>query len=170
MDSMRHEPTTHRSPGARDAHAHPAPEFRTLGPEECEQILSRHHVARLAYSFHDRVDIEPVNYVYDRGSMFGRTSPGSKLTTLSHNHWMAAEIDEINGLFDWRSVVVHGALYTVTPDVPGSEAAAWARGVELLRTLVPETGTTDDPVRFRSVIFQIRVDTLTGRAATPGRN
>ena len=153
---------------ARDAHAQPAPSFRTLTAPECEEILSRNHVARIAYSFHDRVDIEPVHYVYDRGSMFGRTSPGSKLTTLTHNHWMAAEVDEVDGLFDWSSVVVHGSFYTVSPDVPGAEAAAWARGIELLRTLIPETGTLDDPVNFRSVVFQIKVDRWSGREATPG--
>lgn len=154
--------------GAHEAHAQPAPSFRTLDPTECEQLLSRNHVARIAYSFHDRVDIEPVHYVYDRGSMFGRTSPGSKLTTLTHNHWMAAEVDEVDGLFEWRSVVVHGSLYTVSPDVPGAEAAAWARGIELLRALIPETGTDDDPVRFRSIIFEIRIEEMSGREATPG--
>jgi nitroimidazol reductase NimA-like FMN-containing flavoprotein (pyridoxamine 5'-phosphate oxidase superfamily) len=168
MEFMTPERTSSSLRGAREAHAQPAPSFRTLDATECEQLLSRNHVARIAYSFHDRVDIEPVHYVYDRGSMFGRISPGSKLTTLTHNHWMAAEVDEVDGLFDWRSVVVHGSLYTVSPDVPGAEAAAWARGIELLRTLVPETGTADDPVRFRSIIFQVHVDETSGRSATPG--
>ena len=165
---MTPERTSSSRKGAREAHAQPAPSFRTLAATECEQILSRNHVARIAYSFHDRVDIEPVHYVYDRGSMFGRTSAGSKLTTLTHNHWMAAEVDEVDGLFDWRSVVVHGSLYTVSPDVPGAEATAWARGIELLRTLIPETGTADDPVRFRSIVFEVRIDEMTGRQATPG--
>ncbi len=159
--------SAHRG-GARDAHANTAPTIRLLDASECEAILSRNHVARLAFSFRDRVDIEPVHYVYDRGSMFGRTSPGSKLTALTHNPWVAAEVDEVAGLFEWDSVVVHGSLYTVSPDVPGAEAAAWARGIELLRTLIAETGTEDDPVAFRSVIFQIHLDSTSGRRATPG--
>ena len=156
------------SKGAGDAHANPAPTIRLLDTTECEQILVRNHVARLAFSFHDRVDIEPVHYVHDQGSMFGRTSPGSKLAMLAHNHWLAVEVDEVNAIFDWRSVVVHGSFCTVSPEVPGAEAAAWARGVELLRTLIPETGTPDDPVPFRSIIFQIRIEQISGREATPG--
>jgi nitroimidazol reductase NimA-like FMN-containing flavoprotein (pyridoxamine 5'-phosphate oxidase superfamily) len=144
------------------------PAFRALSKVECEKVLSRNHVARLAFSFRDRVDIEPVHYVYEKGWMFGRTSPGSKLTTLAHSHWMAAEVDEIDGIFDWRSVVVRGSFYTVSPDVPGAEADAWARGVELLRTLIPETGTADDPVPFRTIIFQIQVEETIGREATSG--
>lgn len=165
---MRHDAGSHHTKSAEGAHATPAPSFRALSKVECEKVLSRNHVARIAFSFHDQVDIEPVHYVYDRGSMFGRTSPGSKLTTLAHSHWMAAEVDEIDGMFDWRSVVVRGSFYTVSRDVPGAEADAWARGVELLRTLIPETGTADDPVPFRTIIFQIQVEETTGREATSG--
>ena len=153
---------------AHSAHTPAAPVFRSLTAAECEKVLSRNHVARLAFSFHDRVDIEPVHYVYEKGWMYGRTSPGSKLTTLAHSHWMAAEVDEIDGIFDWRSVVVRGAFYTVSADVPGAEAEAWARGVELLRTLIPETGTADDPVPFRTIIFQVQVEETLGREATSG--
>ena len=153
----------------RAAAAAPAPPiFRTLTTEECEAILARNHVARIAFSFHDRVDIEPVHYVYERGWMYGRTSPGSKMTTLAHSHWIAAEVDEITALFDWRSVVVRGAFYTVSPEGPDPESQAWARGVELLRTLIPDTGTADDPVPFRTIIFQIRAEEMTGRQAAPG--
>ena len=165
---MRYEPTPRSHLGAREAHANAAPVFRTLDGSEIEQILSRNHVARLAWSFHDRVDIEPVHYVYDRGSLFGRTSPGSKLATLAHNPWVAAEVDEVHGLFEWRSVVARGAFYTLSADGAAPEAAAWARGIDLLRTLIPETGTADDPVAFRSIIFQIRLDETSGRESSPG--
>lgn len=165
---MSREARTRPVASAHTPHTPAAPSFRALSAAECEKVLSRNHVARLAFSFHDRVDIEPVHYVYERGWMFGRTSPGSKLTTLAHSHWMAAEVDEIDGIFDWRSVVVRGAFYTVSPDVPGAEAEAWARGVELLRTLIPETGTAEDPVPFRTIIFQIQVEEVLGREATSG--
>jgi nitroimidazol reductase NimA-like FMN-containing flavoprotein (pyridoxamine 5'-phosphate oxidase superfamily) len=164
MKHREHSPSARGQ--ARSSSA--APTFRALDTAECEDLLARHHVARIAYSFRDRVDIEPIHYVYDRGSMFGRTSPGSKLTTLAHSHWIAAEVDEASGIFDWRSVVVRGAFYTLSADVPGAESAAWERGFELLRTLIPETGTANDPVSFRTTIFQIRVEEMSGREATPG--
>ncbi|MFL5562726.1 MAG: pyridoxamine 5'-phosphate oxidase family protein [Gemmatimonadaceae bacterium] len=152
---------------ARRSNPRVGPSFRSLDKTECERVLSRNHVARIAFSFHDKVDIEPVHYVYDHGDLFGRTSLGSKLTTLAHNHWVAVEVDEVDGLFDWRSVVVHGSFYTVSAELPGVESAAWARGIELLRALIPETGTADDPVPFRSVLFQIHVDSTTGRESLP---
>ena len=165
---MSHEAGSRRTKSTHAHHLPAAPEFRALSKVECEKVLSRNHVARLAFSFHDRVDIEPVHYVYEGGWMFGRTSPGSKLETLAHSHWIAAEVDEIDGIFDWRSVVIRGAFYTGSPEGPEVEAEAWARGTELLRTLLPETGTAADPVPFRTIIFRVQVEETTGREATSG--
>lgn len=57
----------------------------------------RNRVGRLAFSFRDRVDIEPLHYVFRGGWLYGRPSPGSKLQTLRHNPWVAFEVDEIDG-------------------------------------------------------------------------
>ena len=60
-----------------------------------------------------RVDIEPLHYVYEAPWMFGRTSTGAKLLTLSHNQWCAFETDDVRGMFDWESVVVKGPFSTL---------------------------------------------------------
>ena len=117
------------------------PKFSDLTSKECRQLLERHHAGRLAFTFHDRVDIEPIHYVFHDGWLYGRTSPGSKLEPLGHNHWVAFEVDEAEDVFTWRSVVVHGALYLLAPDGPAREAEAWERAIELLQDLVPGTWT-----------------------------
>jgi nitroimidazol reductase NimA-like FMN-containing flavoprotein (pyridoxamine 5'-phosphate oxidase superfamily) len=147
----------------------PSPEFRELDHAECEALLRRHDVGRLAFSFHDRVAVEPLHYVYDAGWIYGRTSLGTKIEPLLHNRWVAFEVDEIHGTFDWRSVVAHGALYFVEPDGPPTDAVAYARAMELLRRVVPGTGTADDPVPHRTLVFRIHAEELTGRAASTGR-
>jgi hypothetical protein len=38
--------------------------------------------------------------------------------------------------------------------------------MELLKRIVPETGTPDDPVPFRTVVFGIHVDTISGRSSS----
>lgn len=164
---MKRSPASPRPAKRRVRGAKPiVPEFRALERAECEAILARNIVGRMAFSFHDRVNIEPLHYVYDQGWLFGRTAPGSKLTTLGHSHWVAFEVDEIDGVLDWRSVVVYGGAYVVSPDGPELEADAWRRGVALLRRLIPETAKPHDPVPFRTVIFRIQADEVTGRMAT----
>ncbi len=111
----------------------PAPRIRTLDLRECEELLAAHHVGRLAFSYRDKVDIEPIHYVYSEGWIYGRTGEGTKLRTLAHNRWVAFEIDEVDGLFDWRSVVVKGALYLLAP----SADETWTYAVSLLQRVVP---------------------------------
>ena len=51
------------------------PVFRDLDFGEIEAMLKDHSYGRLAFSFRDRVDIEPIHYVYENGWLVCRTSP-----------------------------------------------------------------------------------------------
>ena len=141
------------------------PVFSDLSRDECERILARNHVGRLAFSFRDRVDIEPIHYVYSSQWFYGRTSPGAKLTTLAHHRWVAFEVDEVQSIFHWQSVVVHGAFYIVEPDTANKRNSVFLQAIDLLRTLIPETLTGDDPTSFRDVLFRIHLDEVHGRKA-----
>ena len=139
------------------------PVTRDLSDAEKEALLKRNQVGRIAFSFHDQVDVRPIHYVFDNGWLFGRTSAGNKLETLRHNQWVAFEVDEVDGPFDWRSVIVRGAFYRFDPDGNEFEARLYQRGLELIRKIVPETLTDRDPVPFRTELFGMKVDSATGR-------
>ena len=89
---------------------------RDLSEAEIEELLKRNHVGRIAFSFRDQVDLRPIHYVFDNGWLFGRTSIGNKLETLRHNQWVTFEVDEVEGPFDWKSVIIRGAFYRFDPD------------------------------------------------------
>ncbi|MEP7002411.1 MAG: pyridoxamine 5'-phosphate oxidase family protein [bacterium] len=156
-----------RTPAIRPRSAS-GPVIRALRPAECLAMLRRSVVGRMAFSFHDRVDITPIHYVYADGWLYARTSHGAKMTTLRHSQWMAFEVDEVDGLFDWRSVVVHGTVHAIEPD-EGPHFVRWQKGVALLRKLIPETETVRDPVPFRSIVFGIFIDSMSGRVSSSGR-
>ena len=141
--------------------------FRDLNASESDKLLTRNHVGRIAYSFRGRVDLEPISYVYADGRIYLRTTPGAKLTMLSHAPWVAFEVDEVMGPFDWRSVVVHGTVYVL--EDRGSRIArdSFKRAVKRLRTLMPEALGPGDPTPERTVVMQIHPDTVTGREARP---
>ena len=75
-----------------------APRIRELARAEMEAILARNNVGRIAYAFQDRVDIEPINYVYANGWVYCRTSHGVKLEMMAHHRWVAFEVDEVRGV------------------------------------------------------------------------
>jgi uncharacterized protein len=145
------------------------PTFSELPPHDCVELLRRNHVGRLAFTFHDRVDIEPISYVFADQWLYGRTSPGTKLATVRHHPWVAFEVDEVEGRFDWRSVVLHGAMYLLAPDGGDRERETYETAVELLRHVDADALTAGDPTPFRTTIFRIHADDMVGRIASSAR-
>ena len=142
------------------------PILRDLSADEATELLARNHVGRIAYSFHDRVDIEPLSYVFADGAIYMRTAPGSKLEILAHSPWVAFEVDEVEGPFDWRSVVAHGTVYVLQEG--GGEIARETYRVALsrIRQLVPAALTPRDPTPTRQVILKLHLANLRGRSAS----
>jgi nitroimidazol reductase NimA-like FMN-containing flavoprotein (pyridoxamine 5'-phosphate oxidase superfamily) len=142
-------------------------EIRELSREETEAIIQRNRVGRLAFSFHDRVDIQPIHYIYERGWLYGRTSEGEKISALKHNQWIAFEIDEVADVFDWRSVVIHGSFWIIHPRGSPRAEELWTKAAELIAKIVPGALTETDPVAYRHILFRIAVGDTRGREAKP---
>jgi len=145
--------------------SYPSPDIHTLDRSSIDAMLSRNSVGRIAFAHEGRVDVQPIHYVYDGDWIYGRTSAGSKLRAVLHNCWVAFEIDEVEDVFRWRSAIVHGACYVLDPEGSPHERAVHEHAITLMRRLVPETLTKEDPVPSRSVFFRVHVDEATGREA-----
>jgi nitroimidazol reductase NimA-like FMN-containing flavoprotein (pyridoxamine 5'-phosphate oxidase superfamily) len=142
------------------------PVFGTLSPGDCEALLARNWICRLAFSLHDRVDIEPLHYAYDAPWIFGRTAASAKLLTLEHNRWCALEVDEVRDLFDWESVVVKGPFYMLNAEE--SPEQNFDRAVRAIRRVVPAALTERDPTPNRDVVFGVHASEIVGRSARSG--
>jgi len=141
------------------------PIYYELSQTDALGLLSRHHVGRLAFTFHDRVDIEPISFVFRDGWIYARTSTGAKLEVVRHNPWVAFEIDEIESRFDWRSVVIHGTIYFLDASGSDRERETYAAALEVIRSVDAETLTPVDPAPHRSTLFRIHADRIIGRAS-----
>lgn len=167
---MRHEADSTESRKPTPTEAMLAPHqgevvFRDLRRDEIEAIIARNNVGRIAFAFHDRVDIQPIHYVYERGWLYGRTSEGEKIATLQHNQWIAFEIDEIRDTFDWRSIVIHGSFWRIHPLGSPHAEEVWAKAAQLVSRIVPGSLSEKDPVAFRQILFRIAVSDVRGREA-----
>jgi len=143
------------------------PEFREMSRNEIDALLDRNRVGRVAYARPDgQIEIRQIHYVRDGDWIFGRTSWSDKVESMTRYWWAAFAVDEIDGRFDWRSVVVHGGLYPLLPEGGPSDVERYRRAVDALRRIIPETMTPEDPVPFRGLIVGIAVQELHGRAAS----
>jgi uncharacterized protein len=144
--------------------------IRELDREEIDAILTRNHVGRIGYTREGKVDIQPVHYVYGDGWIYGRTSYGAKYEALArtaYQWWpVVFEVDEVEGLYRWRSVLVRGGFYLLPRDATEGEQSGSRHAIEILRRLDPDTLQPGDAVPFRTVLFRIAVQEATGREST----
>ena len=118
------------------------PRFRILTRHECESLLARHSVGRIAFVRGNRLDIIPLHYVFADGVLCARTAHETRLEKTHENFydsWPAAfEVDEVDALFRWRSVVVHGNFHAaVHGDAEWRRNKAdWKKAVQAFRTLI----------------------------------
>lgn len=137
-----------------------------MSASECRAFLKRHHLGRVAYSLHDRIDIQPISYACEAEWILLRTSEGSKVEKLRHHPWVAFQVDEIRGHYDWESVVVHGSVQHLSDTGTPMERDAYASAISALRTVDPNAFSHADLVPHRDLVLRIYIDSVTGRHAS----
>ncbi len=140
---------------------------RNLTRPEMEAVLRRHNIGRIAFTDGRRVDVEPIGYVYDDGAIYGRSAPGTRMRALRRWPWVAFEVDEIRGLFDWESVVVKGTVYVVEPGQAMPMREHYGKALQAIRSVMPDALTDNDPMPTRTIVFQLHIDEMEGRSAAP---
>ena len=66
------------------------------------------------------------------------------------------------------SVVAHGSFRVLEADGSEYDVELYERAVRMLRQLDPAMGTADDAVPFRTTIFGVHIDEISGRQARGG--
>jgi nitroimidazol reductase NimA-like FMN-containing flavoprotein (pyridoxamine 5'-phosphate oxidase superfamily) len=141
--------------------------LRPLSPRRSEAVLARNSVGRIAFAHRGHVNIAPMLYVFIDGWLYARADAALRIA-IRHNRWVAVEVAEVSGVSEWRSVVARGACHSTT--ARGSTAGdALAAGIERLRNRIPEMSRPGRGAPFRTAIYRVHVDELTGYAARPSR-
>ncbi len=139
------------------------PTFRELSRDEIHALLGRNRIGRLAFAWHNNVDVETVPYAYADSWLYGRITPGMKLAPSAHHHFVAFEVDEVVSPQEWRSAVVRGAFYLLQPEGSAPDRRAYERARALLDAELP-AGLGDEATSAPLALFRIPAYQATGRA------
>ncbi len=102
-----------------------------LDPTHCEILLKTEHVGRLACHAAGKTYVVPVTYVFESGAIYGHTNRGLKLEMLRSNPAVCFEVDHLDNMANWRSVVAWGNFEELS-------GTAKARALDILfRGLTP---------------------------------
>jgi nitroimidazol reductase NimA-like FMN-containing flavoprotein (pyridoxamine 5'-phosphate oxidase superfamily) len=136
-----------------------------MNADEIEAFLASEVVVRIGCHAGEVTYVVPVAYAYHEGALYSFSHEGMKLELMRKNPRVCVEIDAVEHLGSWRSVVAWGNF----EELHGADAGEGA-GIASRRL----GGLVDDPESRRRledalrkepvpVIFRIRLDEKSGR-------
>lgn len=79
-----------------------------LSDEQIDELLKRQVTGRLGCHYNGITYIVPVNYFYKDNVIYVHSGPGKKIDMMRNNPEVCFQVDEIENVFRWRSVIAWG--------------------------------------------------------------
>jgi|SRR5215469_15242574 len=89
-----------------------------LDEREIEDVLRSEYLGRIGCHSDGRTYVVPVTYAYDNGAVYGHSAEGLKLRMMRANPSVCFEVDRMEDLATWRSVIAWGRF----EELRGAEA------------------------------------------------
>jgi uncharacterized protein len=158
------------APGAERSgwDAQPGEPPAALTEEQIDQVLRAEVVGRIGCHADGKTYIVPVAYVYDGQHIYGHTGDGMKLRMLRENPNVCFEVDHVESLTNWQSVIAWGRFQELHGAAAGRAMRMLA---ERIRPLVAhvERELADAEARRaamdeqRPLVYRISLSERTGR-------
>ncbi|MFD2872936.1 pyridoxamine 5'-phosphate oxidase family protein [Mucilaginibacter ximonensis] len=142
-----------------------------LSEMEIDRLLKEQVVGRIACQSNGEIYLVPINYVYRDGYVYGHSAEGKKIRMMRENPHVCFEVDEINSIFQWKSVIANGKYEEITDFDEKQQAMQGI--IHRIMPLVtsaeghPSHGITekdsDVGTLVELVVYRIKLEEITGR-------
>lgn len=85
----------------------------SLSTSEIEDLLYQCNLGRIGCSYHGKIYVVPVNYIYDGRSVIAHSVEGLKIRMMRSNPSVCFEIDEVQNNKSWKSVIAQGTYQEI---------------------------------------------------------
>lgn len=141
-----------------------------LKNSQIEHLLYSQVIGRIGCHTNDTTYIVPVTYAYDGTHVYGHTKEGMKITMMRENPKVCFEVDVMENMNNWRSVIAWGTfeeLKTIEERKMGVQKLI----DRILPIMTGETTVqhvmTDSHGKYieamRGVVYRIKLTEKTGR-------
>lgn len=145
----------------------------TLNQQEMQELLLRNVTGRIGCRDGDRIYIVPVSYAYNEKYIVAHSAEGLKIKMMRKNPDVCFEVDEIQDMANWKSVIWFGRYEEIQDEKEKYYAMKFLVS-RLVHSKVSETvqipllvgeGVEEQPLLspIRSVVYRIRLEHMTGR-------
>lgn len=146
----------------------------TLNKTQIEHVLRHQVVGRMGCYAEGKMYIVPVTYVFDGDYIYVHSKEGQKVQMIRNNPNVCFQVDVIDNLTNWRSVIIWGQYEELDGIKKQQEALNILNdrlGPITLSATVRPVQTHDQPVvskGLKAVAYRIKVSEFTGRFEKSG--
>jgi nitroimidazol reductase NimA-like FMN-containing flavoprotein (pyridoxamine 5'-phosphate oxidase superfamily) len=126
------------------------PMLGRLSEPEIEEVLGREIIGRVGCHADGRTYVVPITYAYNEGAIYAHSADGLKLRMMRANPHVCFEVDHMDDLANWQSVVAWGHF----EELEGPEADHCM--ALLLARLLPLAATSETSHPPKSLTHQHR--------------
>jgi len=134
-----------------------------LSEQQMEDVLRTEVIARIGCLSDGRVYVVPVTYVYDGTYLYGHAMDGAKLRAMRANPQVCVEVEQVDDLSNWRSVIAWGTFEECDGADWDAGFAMLAERIMPLLTLPKNQPPPDLSALRRGSVYRIRFAHKTGR-------
>lgn len=140
-----------------------------LNTPECEDLLRREHLGRLACTRDGQPYIVPIHFSYDPDHccLYAFSTVGQKIVWMRENPKVCVEVEDIADKNRWTTVLVFGRYEEISDAFEEAETRrrAWERFQHRPEWWFPAAAKLSSGEHHAMVIYRIVIDRLTGRRA-----
>lgn len=141
-----------------------------LTTDQIDHVLLSEVVGRIGCYAENEVYVVPITYVFDNGYIYGHSRDGLKIERMRENPNICFQVDIIENMANWRSVVLWGKFEELT-NVEDQNKAMHILTTKLNPLITSETvkphRQTMSPLivekQRRAILFRINIARKTGR-------
>lgn len=134
-----------------------------LSRPEIEDVLRASAIGRIGCHAFGRTYVVPITYAYDGKAVYAHSAEGMKLHMMRENPRVCFEVDSMDGMANWKSVIASG-LFQELHGEAARDRYTWI-AEELASRIDGPPGETVHP-RLDSpagVVYRILLEERTGR-------
>ncbi|MBK7883360.1 MAG: pyridoxamine 5'-phosphate oxidase family protein [Chitinophagaceae bacterium] len=144
--------------------------FGQLTREQIEEVLTKQLVGRIGCHADNITYVVPTSYAYHDNTIYCHTYEGMKLNMMKQNPQVCFEVDVLENLSDWKSVIAWGKFEEITKEADRKDALQILlnRSLPFITSKTMQFGddwpfTASTTENINGVLFKIQLKNKTGR-------
>ncbi|HEY9364149.1 MAG TPA: pyridoxamine 5'-phosphate oxidase family protein [Chitinophagaceae bacterium] len=137
---------------------------------QIDELLHKELVGRIGCNVNDTVYVVPISYAFDGKAIYAHTYEGMKLDAMRKNPNVCFEVDDLNNMGNWQSVIAWGKFEELESGEPRNNALKLLldRPLPVVSSITTHLGKSwpfysDNLEMIDGVVFKIVLSHRTGR-------